>query len=74
MWISLTLALSATLTRPRRTRISSRFDHERSFANFQRQIDRFGQPPAHVSLNNQPVDDYFDVVPHLTIEAQVVIQ
>ena len=49
-------------------------DEHRSFANRQRQLDGFGKSRPDVGLVLQPVDHDFDVVPHLAIEMQVVVQ
>ena len=36
------------------------------------QVESFGEPRANVRFDDQAVDDHFDVVPHLTIEVQVL--
>ncbi len=40
----------------------------------QRQLHRLGQPGAKLRAGHQPVDDDFDVVPHLPVEPQIVAQ
>ena len=49
-------------------------DEHRTLANRQSQFDRFGQSRSDVCFDLQPVDNDFNVVPHLAIESQVVVQ
>jgi len=45
-----------------------------SLAELQRQLDRLGQSGPDRRLDDQPVHDHFDIVPHLAIQLQVVGQ
>ena len=43
-------------------------------AQFQGQLDRLGQTRSGLLAGGEPIDDHFDVVPHLAVQAQVVTQ
>ena len=51
-----------------------RRDNQIPFAHPQRQLDRFRQPRPHAAGRHQPIDDHFDMVPHLPVEPQIVGQ
>ena len=48
--------------------------HEIPLAQPQRQLHGFGQSRPHLRPGHEPIDHDLDVVPHLTIEPQVVAQ
>ena len=43
-------------------------------ADFERQLDRFGQSTAHAGLVGQPIDNDFNIMPKFSIEFDLVIQ
>ena len=45
-----------------------------SLADFQSLIERFGEPWTETRFDHEPIDDDFDIVPHLTVEPLVFAQ